>query len=587
MSQKLQYSSATLLWRLFKIARPYWLHLCGIVLLSLLATPITLLNPVPIKIIVDNVVGGEQLPDYLSIFLPQWISQSKGNLLLVAVGLIFATPILFSIQWTASWLLQTYTGEKLVLLLRSRLFRHVQEHTFSFHDIEGSTSSTYRIQFDATSIESILIHALIPLLTAWFPLISIVVITLHLDWQLAIIALATAPFLVILVRIFGDRLRQRWNSIKGSDSQAMSVVQEVLSSIRIVKAFRQEDREQERFEKQTNIKIKDHIGAVILRIKFEILLALFIGGGTAAVLYVGVLHVQQGILSLGELIMIMTYIGQIFGPLQNITKTSTGLASSLASAERVFIVLDKSPQIVDNPGAKALSHAAGKIKFEGVTFAYNRDNYILKDISFEAKAGSCIGIQGQTGAGKSTLMSLLLRFYDPDQGCIYLDGVDIRNYRIADLRNQFSIVLQEPILFATTVRENISYGQPDALEAQIVEAAKQANAHEFIKNLSEGYNTEIGERGMTLSGGERQRIALARAFLKNTPILILDEPTSSVDIQTESLIVEALGRLMKGRTTFIIAHRLSTLNHCQIRFILENGTLSLIERNPKREFRIS
>ena len=586
MSQKLQSSSATLLWRLLKIARPYWLHLCGIVLLSLLATPITLLNPVPIKIIVDNVVGGEQLPDYLSIFLPQWISQSKGNLLLVAVGLIFATPILFSIQWTASWLLQTYTGEKLVLLLRSRLFRHVQEHTFSFHDIEGSTSSTYRIQFDATSIESILIHALIPLLTAWFPLISIVVITLHLDWQLAIIALATAPFLVILVRIFGDRLRQRWNSIKGSDSQAMSVVQEVLSSIRIVKAFRQEDREQERFEKQTNIKIKDHIGAVILRIKFEILLALFIGGGTAAVLYVGVLHVQQGILSLGELIMIMTYIGQIFGPLQNITKTSTGLASSLASAERVFIVLDKSPQIVDNPGAKALSHAAGKIKFEGVTFAYNRDNYILKDISFEAKAGSCIGIQGQTGAGKSTLMSLLLRFYDPDQGCIYLDGVDIRNYRIADLRNQFSIVLQEPILFATTVRENISYGQPDALEAQIVEAAKQANAHEFIMNLSEGYNTEIGERGMTLSGGERQRIALARAFLKNTPILILDEPTSSVDIQTESLIVEALDRLMKDRTTFIIAHRLSTLNHCQIRFILENRRLTLLGKNPPREIRM-
>ena len=295
--------------------------------------------------------------------------------------------------------------------------------------------------------------------------------------------------------------------------------------------------------------------------------------GTATVLFIGFRNVQSGVLSLGELLMVLAYLTQLYNPLRTISRQVANLQSSLASAERAFQLLDEVPDVTDKLGARSLKRAAGELRFSGVTFAYGENSPVLDDLSFCIAPGTRLGIEGRTGAGKSTLVSLASRFFDPGAGSILLDGVDLRDYKVADLRNQLAIVLQEPILFSTSIAENIGYGRPGAQLPEIIEAAKSANVHEFIAGLPNGYETPVGERGMMLSGGERQRIALARAFLKDAPILILDEPTSSVDMTTEAGIMEAMERLMAGRTTLMIAHRLSTLDICDARIELEHGRI--------------
>jgi ATP-binding cassette, subfamily B, bacterial len=295
--------------------------------------------------------------------------------------------------------------------------------------------------------------------------------------------------------------------------------------------------------------------------------------GTAAALWVGVRHVQTGVLSLGNLILLMSYLGQLYEPLRTIGKKASSLQGYLASAERAFAILDQTPDVLERTNARPLGRASGGVAFRDVSFAYEEGQTVLGNISFEVPAGTRVGIAGRTGAGKTTLLSLLTRFYDPVSGQIQLDGIDLRDYKVGDLRNQYAIVLQEPVLFSTSIAENIAYARPEASEEEIVKAAKLADAHDFVVGLPEGYQTRVGERGMRLSGGERQRISLARAFLKDAPILLLDEPTSSVDLKTESTIMEAMERLMQGRTTFIVAHRLSTLEGCDLRMELQDGRL--------------
>ncbi len=307
---------------------------------------------------------------------------------------------------------------------------------------------------------------------------------------------------------------------------------------------------------------------------FDLLIGLITAVGSASVLWLGVRHVRAGVLSLGDLLLVMAYLSQLYEPLRTIGKKVSSLQGYFTSAERAFSVLDEKPDVVERPDASPLTRARGDVAFQNVSFAYEEGRPVLHDISFEAPAGARLGIAGRTGAGKTTLVSLLTRFYDPLSGQILLDGVDLRDYKLADLRQQYAIVLQEPVLFSTSIAENIAYARPDASEEDIVPAAKLANAHDFIAALPEGYETNVGERGMCLSGGERQRISLARAFLKDAPILVLDEPTSSVDTKTESVIMEAMERLMKGRTTFIIAHRLSTLENCDLRLELEKGRVA-------------
>jgi len=481
------------------------------------------------------------------------------------------------LQSLAAWWLQTYTGEKLVWDFRARLLNHVQRLPLMFHDRYGATDSVYRIQHDAPSIQYVTIQGLVPLMTAVFTLVAMIVVTARMDVILALIALTITPALFLLSLGCSRIVRKRSETIKNLDSSALAVIQEVIGSIRVIKAFGQENREHDRFVRRSAKRMSQQVRLSIQQAAFNVLIGLTIAFGTAAALYFGVRHVRAGTLTIGSLLMIMAYIAQIYQPLQTLTGKVTDLQVWLASLDRTFALLDQQPEIAERPGAHRIAAARGAFEFRNVSFAYDESGRGLQDLSFHIPAGTRVGIVGATGAGKTTLLNLLMRFYDPSAGEVLLDGQDIREYRIADLRKQYAVVLQEPVLFASSIAENIAYGKPDASDEEITAAATAAASHDFILNLPEGYDTQVGERGSRLSGGERQRISLARAFLRNSPILILDEPTSSVDVHTEAAIMEATERLISGRTTFMIAHRLSTLKTCDLILVLDQGRLAEIK----------
>jgi ATP-binding cassette subfamily B protein len=573
-----RYTDLYLYKRILSQARPYWIHLIGICLLSLLSAPLALLSPLPLKIAVDSVIGETPLPNFLELILPGMAANGKSTALVVAASLLVAITLLQYLEGYGSWLLQLYTGEKLALGFRSRLFRHLQRLSLSYHDTKGTADSLYRIQYDAPAVQYMTIQGIVSFVTAWVTLVALIWVTARFDFLLAIVAISVSPVLFLLADFYRRRIRSRWAGIKELESATMSVAQEVLGSVRVVKAFGQEDREQERFVRQANRSMWEHIRVVFAEMGFGLLTGLTIAIGTAAVLFIGVRHVQSGVLTLGELLMVMAYLAQLYKPLETISKKMTDMQSSLASAERAFALLDELPEVVERANPRPLARARGSVGFEDVSFSYDRDRLILRDVSFQIEPGTCVGISGKTGAGKTTLVSLLTRFYDPTEGRILLDGVDLRDYRLVDLRNQFAMVLQEPVLFSTTLAENIAYGRPSASEEEIIDAAKSANIHDFIVTLPDGYHTQAGERGMRLSGGERQRISLARAFLKDAPILILDEPTSSVDLKSEAAIMDAMERLIRGRTTFMIAHRLGTLEKCDVRLHIEEGRVVRLGR---------
>ena len=566
-----RYSDLSLYKRIAVEARTYWAHLAGICLLSLLSAPLALLGPLPLKIAVDSVIGDSPLPHLLQLSLPTMAADDKTTALVLTISLLVAIILLQQVQGFANWLLQLYAGEKLVLGFRSRLFGCLQRLSLSYHDTRGTADSLYRIQYDAPSVQYVTIQGFVSFITAWVTLSALVWATAQFDFALSMVALAVSPPLFLLAEFYRRRIRSRWATVKELESATMSVAQEVLGSVRVVKAFGQEDREQERFVQKANRSMWEQIGVVFAEMRFGLLMALTIAIGTAAVLFLGVRHVQAGMLTLGELLMVMAYITQLYKPLETISKKVTEMQASLASAERAFALLDELPEVATCANPLPLVRARGSVEFEHVFFSYETERFILQDVSFQIEPGTCLGISGRSGEGKTTLASLLSRFYDPSAGRILLDGTDLREYELVDLRNQFAIVLQEPVLFSTTVAENIAYGRPSASENAIIDAAKAANIHDFIMMLPDGYRTQVGERGMRLSGGERQRISLARAFLKDAPILILDEPTSSVDLKSEAAITDAIVRLMRGRTTFMIAHRLTTLEKCDVRLHIEQG----------------
>jgi ATP-binding cassette, subfamily B, bacterial len=570
------------LWlRILRQSRRCWPHQAGIAALSLLSMPLTLLYPLPLKIAVDSVLGQQPLPNFLVHFLPP---MRPGPVAIgFAVALLLVIALLANLQGLASWYLQTYTGEKLVWDFRAELLSHVQRLPLAFHDRYGPTDSVYRIQHDAPSIQYVAIQGVVPLITALFTLVGMVYVCARIDFHLAFVALAVSPVLFALSLACSRLVRRRSQEIKELDSTALSVIQEVLGSIRLVKAFGQENREQGRFVRHSSKRMSGQVQLSMMQAVFNVMIGLTIAGGTAAALYIGVRHVRAGLLTVGSLLMVMAYIAQIYGPLQLLSTKATDLQAWFTSLERVFLLLDQTPEIAESPRALTLARSQGAFEFRDVSFVYDESGRGLHHVSFELPAGRRVGIVGATGAGKSTLLNLLMRFYDPTEGRVLLDGVDIRNYRIADLRRQFAVVLQEPLLLAASIAENIAYGKPDATDAEIEAAARAVSAHEFIARLPEGYETSAGERGARLSGGERQRISLARAFLRNSPVLILDEPTSSVDMQTEAAIMQATEALLQGRTTFMIAHRLHTLKNCDLILVLDQGRLVDVSRSQPGE----
>jgi ATP-binding cassette subfamily B protein len=551
-----------LLFRVMLLARSYWLLILVFFIVSMLATPLALLAPVPLSIVADVLVNKDAVPAFLSPLVPDAVSSSETRLIAFAAILFVVIALLRQTQELARVLLYTYIGERLTLKFRAQLFAQVQRISLVYHDSQGTADSVYRIQYDAMAIQSLAIDGLIPFLAATFTLVAMIYIILAIDWQLGVAALAAAPVLLLLTRVYQTRLRQRARTVKRLESSAMGVIQEVLGALRVVKAFGQEEREDERFYGRAEDGVKSRVGLSAVEGVFGLLIGLTTAAVSAVVLYIGALHVRSGILTLGELILVMGYLAQLYDPLRSASKRVGKMQSSLASAERAFQLLDESPDVEERPDAQSLERARGEIRFHEVSFGYDREAPVLSNLSLELRSGERLGVYGATGAGKTTLISLLTRLYDPNGGRITLDGVDIREYKVADLRKQFAVVLQEPVLFSTTIAENIAYACPTATFEEVVSAAKAADAHDFITALPNGYETIVGERGMRLSGGERQRVALARAFLKDAPILVLDEPTSSVDHRTEATIVAAMDRLMAGRTTIMIAHRLTTLRQC-------------------------
>jgi ATP-binding cassette subfamily B protein len=566
--------------RIFAEVAPYRAAIFGLFLLSLLSTPLALLGPVPLKIAVDSVLANEPVPGILQPLVPGWLEASSLRLLIFAAVLQVVVVLLAGLQALASSMAQTILGERITLGFRARLLRHVQRLSFAFHDTRGTADSVYRIQYDAPAIHQVAVGAVIPLISSSLTFFFLLYVMVRLDWQLALIGLAISPLLFLITRSFRKRTRPGYRRMKRLESRALGVVAEGLNAFRVVKAYGREAHESERFVDHSARGVRARVRLAAAENAFDLFVKVTTAAGTAAVLFVGVRNVQAGVLTLGELLMVLAYIAQLYNPLRSISRRIAKLQSHLVSAQRAFELLDEIPDVIERPNARPLALARGDFSFRTVSFGYEPGVPVLRGVSFDVPAGTRLGICGRTGAGKTTLVSLLGRFYDPTQGAVLLDGVDLRDYKVDDLRAQLAFMLQEPVLFSTSVAENIAYARPGAAHDEIVQAARAAGAHAFISQLPDGYETVVGERGMRLSGGERQRVSLARAFLKDAPILVLDEPTSSIDLETEAEIARSLGQLMRGRTTFMIAHRPSTLRDCDRILEIEDGGVELHESLP-------
>jgi ATP-binding cassette subfamily B protein len=420
------------------------------------------------------------------------------------------------------------------------------------------------------------IDSIIPLTTSILTLAAMILVMVYLDWQLALIALLVSPLMFVLTFVFRPRIRAGWRRFRASESAAMAVAQESLGASRLVKSYGQEERKNEQLVSHYSDSLSAQLKVQVDVAIYSLLVGVVTAAGLAAVLYIGIGHVQAGILSLGSLLVVNYYVTQLYGPLRNVGQSILEIQMSLTGVERYHAVLDEKPDVPESANALPLARAKGKIAFQKVSFEYTKDHGVLHDVSFELPSGSRLGVVGPTGSGKTTLSTLLLRLFDPTEGVITLDDIDLKDYKLADLRNQFAVVHQETVLFSTTVAENIRFSRPNATLDEVIASAKAAKAHDFITSLPNGYDTLVGERGMKLSGGERQRISLARAFLKNAPILVLDEPTSSLDVQTEAAILDTIQELMKGRTTLMIAHRASTLRDCNMILVLDDGRVSQV-----------
>lgn len=574
--------------RALREARPFWPSLALVLGSGLAWIPISLVLPLPLKLLIDNVLGGQPLTAPLARLVPAAIAGDHAKLLGLAIALSVALALLGIVHKVGDWLLRETIADRMVHGFRGGLLFHGLRLPMLHHTANGTLDLGYRINQDAPALQWTALYGLIPILISLSTIGCTLYVTAAISAKLALIALATSLPMIVLMHGYQHRLKAKWHAAKEADSAAQSIVHEVLGALRVVTLFGQERRETERFLAQSQLSIAARLRAMRTEGMLGALLSLSTALGTAAILYLGVRDVEAHALSVGDLLVVITYIGQLYAPLQAIGTHVTGQQHAVASVERAFAVLDQPLTIADRPDARPRHRARGAIAFRQVCFGYDHRHRVIDRATFTIPAGACVGIVGRTGAGKTTLINLLIRLFDPDHGQIMLDGVDLREWRLADLRRQFSVVPQDPTLFSTSIAENIAYGRADAPRSEIVAAAMQGNAHDFITALPQGYDTRIGERGMRLSGGERQRIALARAFLTNAPVIILDEPTSAIDQQTEAAIVDGLERLRRGRTTLVIAHRLATLRHVDVRLRIEGGRVSAEQSElaaPRAELR--
>ncbi len=570
------------LWKALPRARPYLAPyrrtLIWVTVLTVFAALFGLAEPWPLAVILNQVLHSENPSGIIKAI---YGAHPEVAVVLISMILIRFMIVVVGNGFTVlNHFLGAKTEQNMVLDLRSDLFNHAQRLSLTFHDQRQTGALMSQINTQAAAVGNI-VMVIPPIAEAAVTLLGMLVIAALVDWQLALLSLIVIPFLYWSFGVYGRRIVPRIQHVQELEWRSLSIVHEAMSMLRVIVSFGREDYEHRRFKEQGKTAVDERVKLTVSQSLYTLGVQTATAAGGSLILGVGAWHVIEGKISVGELIVLLTYITSVYQPLEQISTTVGVIHEQLVQFEASLRLLDTEPEVIDRPDAIELGRAKGAVTAEGVSFSYAGRKGTLSDISFEAQPGERVAVVGQTGAGKSTLMSLLIRFYDPKAGRITIDGTDIRDARLSSLREQISVVLQEPLLFSGTIEENIRYGSLGASSADVEAASRAANAHEFITGLPNGYGTVIGERGAQLSGGERQRICVARAFLKDAPILILDEPTSSIDSRTESVILDALDDLMEGRTSFMIAHRLSTIRHVDQILVMSEG--EIVERGTHDE----
>jgi ATP-binding cassette subfamily B protein/subfamily B ATP-binding cassette protein MsbA len=560
--------------RLLRYARPHWRGLVLMGVAMVVEVLMTLARPWPIAILVDYVIRDHRAPHWLAA-LPG--ADSRHGLLIlatVAEVLIFLAGTLASSVSTFSAL---KLGQQMTWSLAGDLFRHLQRLSLMFHRRRAVGDLIERVTTDTYSIDTLITGAILPGLQAFVLLISAFTIMWALEWRLTLIAVAVVPLIVVTIRYMGRPLKERSRERRDSEGRMSAVVEQTLNAMPAVQAFTREGHQESRFRAHAEQTVRAYVRATFTGMWFQLFAGLAISIGTAGVIYVGGTLALKGTLTAGVVIVFVSYLASLYEPIDSLSHTAQIVQNAAAETDRVMEILEIEPSIADRPGATERT-ASGAVRYEQVSFGYEPGREVLHEVSLGAEPGEVLAVVGPTGAGKTTLVSLLVRFFDPWQGRITIGGVDIRDFTLRSLRSQISMVLQDPFIFPTTVAENIALGRAGATRQEIEQAARAANAHDFIERLPGGYDALVGERGATLSGGEKQRLSIARAFLKDAPVLVLDEPTSALDARSEGLLLGALERLMADRITLVIAHRLSTIRAADQILVLDAGRI--VEQGP-------
>jgi ABC-type multidrug transport system fused ATPase/permease subunit len=564
------------LFRLIRsLMRPYRGTLIVILLAMLVQTAMSVAGPWPLKIILDNVVGTHKLAPWLDDLLRPILS--GGSKMQIAVAAAIAAVLIAVLGAVASYVANYYTtsvGQWVANDLRLRTYHHLQQLSLSYYDSHQTGTLLSTITSDVQTIQGFASSSTLGIVVDILTIIAMLFIMFWLNWDFTLIAVAVTPFMLLLVSRFKKVVKKATHEVRKEQSKIVSVVEAGLQSMRVVKAFGRQDLAEEELAEVSEATVAASLKARRVKALLSPIVAITVALCTAVVLWRGSALILAGAMTAGALTVFLSYLNKFFKPVQDLATMTNTIAQAAVGVDRIRGILDADDIIPEHPDAREAGKLAGEIEFEHVAFAYTADAPVLKDVSFKIKAGQLVGVVGPTGGGKSTIVSLIPRFYDPASGVVKIDGVDVRDYKFLSMRDQIGYVLQETVLFEGTVRDNIAYGRKGVTEEEIIAAAKLANADEFIARMPHGYDTMVGERGETLSGGQRQRIGIARAVIRNNPILILDEPTAALDTESERLVIDALEKLMKGRTVITIAHRLSTIRDANKIIVLKDGVVA-------------
>jgi ATP-binding cassette subfamily B protein/subfamily B ATP-binding cassette protein MsbA len=548
--------------------RPYRFAFTGAVLQVLLIGILELAKPWPLKVVVDNVLG------HHAIDFPGLTGLPPRELLFAACAALVGVYALLGAFSVSSNYASISVGQRMVNDFRSELYAHLARLSLAFHSRREVGDLLYRLTSDTFAIQTLTMNGFFPILTSVVLLGGMVVVMVRIDPLLTLVSLAVVPFLFLAITRLSSRITTLSTDARVKESAFWSVAQRTMGAIRVIQAFTTEEEEHRRFVERSSESLAANLRLYTFQSVYSAFVNVLIAVGTAVVLWMGASHVLDGTLTVGGVLVFTTYLASLYAPINSLTQTWGLIQGAKVGAERVFEILETQPDLPDGTRPLARGEVHGAVTFEDVHFGYDASRLVLTGVSFHARAGDLIALVGATGAGKTTLVSLIPRFYDPTAGRVLLDGIDVRDFQLRALRQQVAMVLQQPLVFPTTVRENVAYGRPDATPAQIAEAVRLAQLDDFLARLPAGVDTVVGESGATLSGGEQLRITIARAILRDAPLLILDEPTAALDAETEARVMQGLEHLMEGRTTFVIAHRLSTVRRADVILVLENGRIA-------------